>query len=280
MYKEIEFENWNDLKSYLTTYNSNWIFRGQEDYSWRLQSSIDRVSFKNEIANQKKHFEEFYIRDIKRNPHLYADKFNVNSDFQVLSLLQHYGIPTRLVDFSASPYVAAFFAVINSETDSSIFAIDYFQLLNCTGILFGTKYKDEDCVHIKNFMAGGGMSDDDIFKGIILKKEQRKFIEVVQPFFLFDRMIQQNGIFLCQGDINCDFEENLSMNHSVLNKVPNAHQYFKLKIKAAWKDEIVRDLRKMNITSASLFPGIEGYLKSLKNTFDIYMADRGDSLVE
>jgi hypothetical protein len=279
MYEEKHFESWNDLKFFLSSLDSNWIYRGQKDFNWKLESAIDRVKFKTEFKNQKYLFEKFYIRDLKRNPHLYNKQFSVHSDFQTLALLQHYGIPTRLLDFSMSPYVASFFAVIDSEEDSSIYAINYFELLSSTVHLFRLKY-DDDSPEITKFKNGIGISDDELFKELVLSNKQRKFIEIVQPFFLFDRMIQQDGVFLCQGNINCSFEENLSANHEILQGLKDNNPYYKIKIKHEWKDEIIRDLQKMNISSASLFPGIEGYLKSLKNNFEIMIKDRGKSIIQ
>lgn len=279
MYKERNFKSWRELKNFLSSFNSNWIFRGQTDYKWKLESAIDRVSFNTELPNQKYIFEQFCIIHFKRNPHLYSEKFNTQSDFQVLSLLQHYGSPTRLLDFSTSPYVAAFFAANNSENDGSIYAINSFELLSTTNYLFGTKY-DDGSDEMNNLKKTDGISNDDVFKVLVLGSEQRKFVELVQPFFLFDRMIQQNGAFLCQGDINNSFEENLKSNYEFLSSLENPNPYYKIKIKHEWKAEIIRDLFSMNISSATLFPDIEGYLKSLKNKFEIYTQDRGDSIAK
>lgn len=272
MYQEKHFESWNSLKIFLSSLDSNWIYRGQKDFKWKLESAIDRVVFTSNSENQKQLFEKFCIRDFKRNPHLYNNKYNVESDFQTLALLQHYGLPTRLLDFSLSPYVAVFFAIIDADEDSSIYAINYFELLSSTVHLFRIRY-DDDSPEIKKFKRGNGMSD--VFDDLVLSVKQRKFVEPVQPFFQFDRMIQQDAVFLCQGDINCGFEDNLSANQEILKGICGHQPYYKIKIDYSWKDEITRDLKKMNISSASMYPGIEGYLKSLKNKYEIIEADRG-----
>lgn len=278
MYNELEYKSWNDLKDFLSSLNSNWIFRGQSDYSWKLESSIDRVNLSAEIDYKKKMFEDFYIRDFKRNPHLYSSKYSVHSDFQILSTLQHYGTPTRLLDFSQSQYVATYFAIINSDTDCSIYAINYLELTSSTKHLFRLKY-DNNSPEIKAYREGGSISDDGLFQALVLGKQQRQFIDIVQPFFKFDRMIQQSGCFLCQGDINSNFESNLKANHEILKNMPECSPYYKIRIKKEWKEEIIRDLERMNITSASIFPGMEGYLKSLKNRFEILVNDTKDRII-
>lgn len=228
---------------------------------------------------KKQFFEQFYIHDFKRNPQLYSNKYSVHSDFQILSLLQHYGTPTRLLDFSNSQYVAAYFAVIDSMRDSSIYAINYFELLSSTKHLFRLKY-DNNSPEISRFREGGSISEDDLFQNVVLNKKQRKFVELVQPFFKFDRMIQQSGCFLCQGDINVDFESNLRANYEILQNIKDHNPYYKLKINKDWKSEIIRDLERMNISSSSLFSGMEGYIRSLKNRFEITMEDKGDRIIK
>ena len=279
MFTEKEFENWGELKGFLSSLNSNWIFRGQSDYSWDLESSIDRASLEVSIDNKKQLFEKFCIYDFRRNPHLYSNKDSIHSDFQILSLLQHYGSPTRLLDFSLSQYIAAYFAAINSNDDSSIYAINYSELLSSTMHLFRLNYDNEspEIVKLRN---GASISEDDLFKNIVLNTNQRKFVELVQPYFKFDRIIKQSGLFLCQGDINVNFETNLEANYQILQNIKDNKPYYKLKVNKEWKKEIIRDLERMNISSSTLFPGIEGHLQSQKNKFQISIEDRGERIIQ
>jgi hypothetical protein len=47
-----------------------------------------------------------------------------DGDFQWLSLIQHYGVPTPLLDFTWWPYVAAHLALDLAQTDCAVFAVD------------------------------------------------------------------------------------------------------------------------------------------------------------
>src|SRR5690606_6837999 len=117
----------------------------------------------------------------------------------------------------------------NSSTDSSIFAMNYMELASSTSHLFRLNYSDDPVV--QEYGQGIPISDDAIFQKLVLSKKQIPFVELVQPFFQFDRMIQQSGCFLCQGDINSDFESNLQANHTILQNMPECSSYYKLKIK-------------------------------------------------
>ena len=272
MFEEREFESWSDLKKFLSSLNSNWIFRGQGDYSWKLESSIDRVDI-----NDKQRFEQYCLNDIKRNPHLYNGKYSVDSGFQTLSLLQHYGLPTRLLDFSLSQYVSTFFAVAESNSDCSIYALESMEMLKSTVKLFMEDYP----IHLSEYHVNGSLilSNSDVFDGIVLGRVQIAFVDLVQPFFKFDRMVQQSGCFLVQGDINSSFEDNLKRNYNILQACKNRSPYYKLKIKRDWKEEVLRDLDRMNISYETIYPGMEGYLKSRINKFKFIEKDRGEQWI-
>ena len=273
MFEELNFETWKEFKEYLSNLNSNHIYRGQSNFEWHLQSSIDRLDFsKCPQKNPKFDFERFCIRDIKRNPLLYSDKKIPNTDFQIVSLLQHYGLPTRLLDFTNSPYVAIFFAVENTNEDASIYCINYQYLMSSTQHLFRLKYFD-DSPEMKRYAGDGDLSDDINFKNIVLNENQKDFVQLVQPFYLFDRITQQRGAFVCQGNINKTFEDNLSANYEILQKLEGWKRYNKLRIKKEWLEEIRRDLFQMNISRQTLFPGIEGAIQSLKTRFEITSND-------
>ncbi len=89
------------------------IFRGQRDVSWSLES----VVFRENYSDHKE--KEIYEIITKYN----FDEFsNHESYFDELIQMQHYGIPTRLLDWSYNPLIALYFVVAyEDETDGYIF---------------------------------------------------------------------------------------------------------------------------------------------------------------
>jgi len=272
-FEELEFSNIGELKNFFATLDSSWCFRGQSNFDWRLQTTIDRITISiDELHSYKREFEKYLIRDFRRNPQFYSNQpYIASTDFQIISYMQHFGAPTRLLDFTASPYVATFFSLNGDSEFSSVYALNYMELMATTRTIFATQH-DDNSEEVNAYKFAGNMTDQ-VFDKLVLGERQFTFVEFVQPFYMFERMIQQQGLFFCQGDLSQDFESNLYANYLTASS-QGFHPMYKIKIPTEWKLELLRDLQRMNITYASLFPGVEGYLKSAQNTFDLSALDR------
>jgi hypothetical protein len=118
--KKIPCESWSDFKlkiisenfSDLTFKRGKFLFRGQGGITWKLASTFDRwySDYKGNPAKKSATAEKILDGFIKECE-LEDIPDNVRNDrLLMLSLGQHNGLPTRLLDWSESPYVAAYFA--------------------------------------------------------------------------------------------------------------------------------------------------------------------------
>jgi hypothetical protein len=83
------------------------LFRGQGDVNYKLRSSFDRKFEQLPITQRVRKYESL----LARFEDLYHLRFGKHVDRSViLSAAQHYGLPTRLLDWSSNPFVAAYFA--------------------------------------------------------------------------------------------------------------------------------------------------------------------------
>jgi hypothetical protein len=94
-----------------------WIFRGQRDGSHAPVPKIDRQQFRayrDQRGWTREHHERRLLVDFKKGarPHVRVEPEN---DWEWLAVGQHHGLATCLLDWSASPLAALFFAVDSAE---------------------------------------------------------------------------------------------------------------------------------------------------------------------
>jgi hypothetical protein len=139
--KEIRCESWPDFKKEIIEQHypdgkfkrGRFLFRGQGGGSWSLSSSFDRwyKGYQGERANKVRIADQL-LRQFGVECELEDLPGNVRNDkIMMLSLGQHNGLPTRMLDWSESPYVAAFFAFsghvrhgVNLEKHVAIWVLD------------------------------------------------------------------------------------------------------------------------------------------------------------
>src|SRR5262249_33874110 len=85
------------------------IFRGQADARWKLTSTLDRTYLDKRPAKKDAIATEL-IKEFYEECARFSDWRYKVDDPRVLAMAQHHGMPTRLLDWSYSPYVAAYFA--------------------------------------------------------------------------------------------------------------------------------------------------------------------------
>ena len=102
------------------------IFRGVRDANYELIPSFGRLT--NMPVDQRLSVEKWIFDEFKRSARGHVQD-NLENDWEWLALGQHHGLPTRLLDWTHSPLVAAFFAVERDfDGDSAIYHTRFSQI--------------------------------------------------------------------------------------------------------------------------------------------------------
>lgn len=243
--KEIKIDSWDKYKEEVKNYQS-WAFRGQSDSTWKIESYLARHFKTFEVNKIVQNFqEERSIRIFKGKVHEFLKHIPDDNDtLQWLSIMQHFGSPTRLIDFSWSPYVAAFFALENTTKDSAVWAI-------CS-----SKISEKNKKLAKNF----NKDVNKVLDEAILNKCPKKnnFVLIAEPKIMNQRLSVQRGTFAITKSLDEGLEKVLVDYYD-----NNGDTIVKFILPKKIRKEAMLDLYNSNITNATLFPDIVGMAKSI-----------------
>jgi hypothetical protein len=260
-----------------------WAFRGQSDGNWGLSTKFEREAKKYQFGSYFfRNREKAILLEFQRKAHHYLQNLPPpENDIAWLSIIQHYGGPTRLLDFTYSYYVAAFFAMEASVVDSAIWAVNINKWIKHVG--------ENDYLNVKEVktMAYEDMIDrsNDFANAAISQRQNYDFVYVVEPFHQHERISIQQGLFLFPGNIDMPFEHNLcsafeldfkdlldknslDLKFSDIDKLDSSGiSIMKIIIPYNFHSKALTDLFRMNVTAATLFPGLDGFARSLSFPF-------------
>lgn len=254
-----------------------WIFRGHGSSNWKLLSTLDRHVAASE---SKTYVEHNFVTEFKRRAHNYLRAQDIpTDDGEWLALMQHFGSPTRLLDFTYSPYVAAYFALedlpADGSNDSTVWAISpgwchmqFGRIAMANAPMFGYTITDLDAgidaslkseskvdTEIRSLYAGSLLSG---FVGENARQVTTALVTTYDPLKLSERMSAQQGVFLWPGNIELTFMENLDALGDPLDGIR------RIVIPHSARGRALEQLRAMNITRTSLFPGLDGFAQSFR----------------
>lgn len=255
-------ENWEELIQNFTKHANDddrqWVFRGEKKkFEIPFQTSLERAFVKLGIKRKdRRNYETKLIREFKRKCHLFIENPPEEDRYlEWIALMRHYGAPTRTLDFTYSFFVAVYFALEEAEKNCYVWAIDS----NWLNEIFHSEIEQEN--HKDDYECLNLKKRDVVVEKLITNKTKR-LISAINPSRLNKRMVLQQGVFLYPGDIEFSFLENLRVNFSLL-KANSQDKIIRYEIKIDEKNDILKKLNYMNINRNTLYPGLDGFSKSL-----------------
>ncbi|HWQ32594.1 MAG TPA: FRG domain-containing protein [Blastocatellia bacterium] len=254
--EEIRVESWDDFVDRVSALD-DWAFRGHRDAGWPLLSSLSR-HLQNFVPDRTRwqEREARAIRIFRRKAHNYlSDLGTLEDDVRCVALMQHHGAPTRLLDFTKSPYVAAFFALERATDEAAVFALN-------TPLLWqaAPKHRPELTRSVIDPRIRGNF--EKYFAG-----NDHEVVWTGEPKQMDRRLVAQSGTFVMPGVLDKSLDEILAQYEA------DEPLLKKLTLPARIRSEGMRALYRMNITTATLFPDLDGLARSL--AFELEIVWRG-----
>lgn len=253
--EDVRVSSWHELNESLFEgswqetigrFRSTYAYRGTSDAAYNLETSLMRLGTK---------YENHLLRNFRKYAH--RDTVTGDSIWNWLAVGQHHGLPTRLLDWTYSPYVAMHFATEELErydVDGAILCVDYVKtnelmperlksLLEEEGSnVFTVDMLAELCPTLAEFDA---LSEDE-------------FVVFFEPPSLDDRIVNQFALFSTMSSPDAQLGDWLQ-NHPTV--------YRRIIIPAELKWEVRDKLDQANITERVLFPGLDGLSRWLKRYY-------------
>lgn len=284
MFIETQLESWEDIFKLNQRFLSKFVYRGQINENWNLSTSLERHINKHFInlvdTSVFQTHEQEMIKEFQWKYPLYSTNCPEKQNYiEWLTIMQHYGAATRLLDFSHSIFVAIYMAIVDNGDNGALWAINK--------IPHNFKVFDKYRETYKVTSASNDLLDqytldlaNDILTNTRVDSAISKQLFVIKPQLCNERISRQQGLFVMPSDIRCSFIECLKpyLHTPEPIKIP-FHELISYSQDAKYKQEdislikivihrrlnfkIMKYLRGMNVTTEILFPGLEGLAKSL-----------------
>jgi hypothetical protein len=231
------------------------LYRGQADASWSLTPSLLRLARGIDLSPERTiEIERLGLDEFRGQAHLHVPQGLIQSQpfvgtaqdsFAWWTLMQHHGAPTRLLDWTLSPYVATYFAVADQpKRFGAIWIFSSGRLAERTIQRYGSA----------DALADGNLSST------LLTADAKPHLGAYRRVLRSDRMVAQQGVFTMSAQIMADHADLIS---ELTPAEADRLYHVKLIIPYEMKPEFLQRLRVMNITASSLFPGVDGIGRSI-----------------
>lgn len=266
-----------------------WVFRGQADADWGIRSSLERLVFdccfdaECRRAAERQLIEEFQhrLRSILSGRKI--------PPFDLVALMQHYGMPTRLVDFAYSAFVALYFAADEgaqyADKDFAIWSVNLNDLhTDMQNVRIFDPYnacKHEDGTHDN---LAEELFDEESFGS------PRSILYYRRPCSDNERSNAQSGAFMFQlslgqgfmddlkscagqGPDQMELEELLKENPFCTECTLYPSRLVTFRFDKSLRDRAIVKLRSMNMNRNTMFPDFDGDAETISRTVNEILVD-------
>lgn len=265
------------------TYKPHFIFRGHSnDKKYNLLPQVLRW---NDLGNGAactafSQLEYNILKDFMAEACRFVRDVPTNDIPAWLEIAQHYGVPTRLLDFTENPLIALYFACSkHNDEDASVWIIDEYaynkKLHNEVGLVQAAKSQD---------IVGQIVYKEIVNNDYLLHVGNSEYIQypwIYKPLYREERMNLQSSIFMIWGAIRNDLKELIPESDFMKEQeASNADHGIicKILIPANKKEGILQQLNLLGISEKFIYPGMDGVGKFINEKYSSERIRKGNTI--
>ena len=247
--REIVVHSWDELQSAvfddvwdekIMRYRDNCIYRGASDQQWDLVPSLNRVCA-HDLTLESQVFRSF-------RKYGYAELAGYSGFWHLLPVAQHHGLPTRLLDWTYSPLVAAHFATEDTacyDRDGVIWRLDVTDFKRYLPAPLQNKLKD----------TGSNIFTIGMLEKVIPDFKQMRALDdepyalFFEPSSMIDRIVNQYALFSVVSDPAVLLSDIIEKRKIACRRIIIPREV---------KLEIRDKLDYINISERMIYPGLDG----------------------
>lgn len=238
--------SWDDK---ISRFRSSFVYRGTCSKSFDLSTSIMR------IGSEYDKLEPHLLRNFRKYAHNNAAPGD--SVWNWLAVAQHHGLPTRLLDWTYSPYVALHFAtedLSRYDEDACVWCVNYVKSSAFLPVPLKHTLEDEGSNVFTPEMLQPAAPSLKSLKSF----QEEDYVIFLEPPSLDARIVHQYALFSMMSDVKAELSKWLQQHPDL---------YFRIIIPKELKWEIRDKLDQANITERLLYPGLQGLSQWLKRHY-------------
>ncbi|HWH06316.1 MAG TPA: FRG domain-containing protein, partial [Gaiellaceae bacterium] len=254
----VRAESWGHLQELL--YEESWqeelgrfrsdrVFRGQQDSASDLTTSLTRLG--GDYGRLERHL----LRNFRKYAHRDT---RYESFWDWLSVAKHHGLPTRVLDWTHSPFVALHFATASPsayDRDGVVWSVDYVRAAQHLPQSLRRILDEEGSNSFTTEMvdaAAASLAELDALA------EDDDFVVFLEPPSLDERIVNQYALFSLMSSAQARLDEWLDARPGLGRRIV---------IPAELKWEVRDKLDQANVTERVLFPGLDGIARWLRRHY-------------
>jgi hypothetical protein len=237
----------------IKSFRSPFAFRGVCDARSNPETTLSR------LGGEYERLEQSLLRNFRKYAHRGVTLSDSVCNWSALA--QHHGPPTRLLDWSFSPYVALHFATVDPNKwtdDCAIWCVDCVKIKSYLPTKLTKLLREEDSDVLTVEMLDRAAPSLRAFEAL----SRKPFVAFFEPPSLDDRIINQAALFSVTSRADTSLSSWLREHKNLFHRIV---------IPGALKSEIRDKLDQANINERTMFPGLDGLSQWLSR----YYSPRG-----